>query len=344
MKKQLITVGIIFILTVVGLSGCLETSNDSSNALKGTFLYSIDNWSGDLWGKYIDFKGDLVSWIQTKDSDGLKYLYVLDISNINSPQLVKTERIEASYPSGPLVMSEYVIWVDDEFYYYDVSNDETVSFDLDNCALGIDHDLVTSQDDYVKVYDLSDGSKIEIIASAIDVALSENYLIWAEREEYIFDERITYNIWSYNRNTGEKEQILDNITCNYRSGLDLAIENSSVVYSDDFKINMYDVETEQNKVLVEHSRKDSEGLIYGEIYFRNIRLDENYLIYTEVSNEWVGEGVDQIYNYWCEDISSGEKIELETAHRIDNGKIVGIVKNSNTDDKLYVYELDDLFS
>jgi len=93
-----------------------------------------------------------------------------------------------------------------------------------------------------------------------------------------------------------------------------------------------------------HSRKDNKNLIAGEAYFGKMQMYGSYMIYIEVSNEWNDRGgISQIYSYWCINMSSGEKVRLEVAHRIDNDKIVGILKCGDSCGKLCIYDVDDLF-
>ena len=348
MKKQLITVGILIILIIVGLSGCFESDVGSQESTTGKLLYSIGKWSGDFLGNHVDFKGDYVAWIQNENegSGEVQYFYILDISNPDSPTLLKKEKVESNNPSGPLVMTNDVIWRDnDVFYRYNISKNEKQTFDLENTALGIPHHLVTSYSGFIRVYNLSDGSKIEIIAPSIYLSLNEKYLVWAERENYIdFDQRINYSIWLYNRNTGDKKKILENITHNNQNRASLCISNDSIIYNDGTKLNMYNVITEELSTLIEHSRKETSNVIGEELYLSNIRTDNDYIIYTELSNEWEEEaGVVQVYSYWCVNILTGEKKELELAHRIYEKKVIGITKTSNRNDKLYIIDLEQLF-
>jgi len=315
----------------------------SPGPYEGKFLYKVDDWSGDIWGGHIDYEGNYVAWIHREGGwkEGSEYLCILDISDEDNPSLVTKEKIEAYGPSGPLILSNGVLWKDNgSWYLYNTSSNQKNIVDLDS-GIGVHGKLLQPGSSIIHIYDLFNGSKQNISASPLCVSIYENYVIWGEQINYSEWDNVPYEIWIYNISSGEKNKIITNLSFNHDLGASIAIYEDTIVYSDELSIYTYNIVTKETQKISEHSRKDVRHP--HSQYFSNIRIYGENVIYVEISDEIVGmDDFHQFFSYWVVNISSGEKVELKTAYCIYKEKVVGITV-SWAGDGLYLVDLKELF-
>jgi hypothetical protein len=308
---------------------------------EGKYLYRIGDWSGNKWGGRLDFKGDIVAWIECGEkSEG--YICVLDISDVNSPSLILKEKIDNIYRSkGPFIMDGEILWRDNITYYlYDISFDKIQIVDIKD-DLGIDGYIAIKENDYVKIYNLNTGNIDYIINDSYCYALYNDLLIWGELRNVSDWEKSYYDVWLCNLTYGEKVQILSNLSSEEQTRGSIDIYEKTIAYSDNICIYTYDVDTNKTSKIAEHSRKN----IMNEVgqYFNNIRIFKDNLIYIEFSHEIVGMDEYELFNkYWVVNISTKNKVELKTAYCIDDERVVGSTFFTGND-SLYLVELKNLF-
>lgn len=315
----------------------------SPGPYEGKFLYKISEWSGDIWGGHIDYEDNYVAWIQREGGwkEGSEYLCILDISNEDNPSLVTKEKIKAYGPSGPFIVGNKVLWADNNSWYqYNITSNEKSNFNMSN-GIGINSYFVTTGGSGLIIYNLFNGSIIDISANPLCFAISNDYIVWGERVNNSEWGNVPYEIWIYHISSGEKNKIIDNLTLNNDQGASIAIYEDTIVYSDKLSIYIYDIVTKKTQKISEHSRKDVRNP--HSQYFSNIRIYGENVIYVEISDEIVGmDDFHQFFSYWAANSSSGKKVELKTAYCIYKEKVVGITVPW-AGDGLYLVDLKELF-
>ena len=344
-KILLITIISIFVFIIVIL--VLHTFF-VNGPTEGKLLYKVDNWSGDIWGGHLDFMGNTIAWIQDEGDvkENSEFLYILDISDENNPSLITKEKIETYGPTGPFVFNEGVLWEDNNlWYFYNISKNQKNIIDL-AVGIGIKRHLLLKSSNYIYFYNLYNGSQQLIDANPLCTSFSDDFIIWGEQSdlsEWDSKTKFPYEIWIYNISSGQKNKIISNLSYSKNPGLSIAVYGTTIVYSDDISIYTYDILTGKNKMISDHSRKNVKNA--KEKYFSNIRIYEENLIYVEISNEITGiDNFEQVVKYWVVNISSNEKLELETAYCIDKEKVVGITVTWGVNDELYIYNLYNLYN
>jgi len=337
----LIIVGTFFIviLFIVGINYFL-----TSHPYEGKFLYTIEDWSGDIWGGHIDYYGNYVAWIEDEGGPGelSEFIYILDISDEDNPSLISKQKIEAYGPTGPFIINEKVLWSDNgSWYLYNISSNQKNIVDLDS-GIGIHGKLLRPTNNVIYIYDLYNGTKQNFSASPLCVSIYKDYVIWAEKKKNCTSrQNIPYDIWIYNLSSSEKSKIIKNLNIAHELGASIDIHKSTIVFSNELSIYTYNIFTNETKKIADHSRINARHIVHQ--YFSNIRLYGENIIYVDISHEIVGmDDYDQFYSYWVVNISSGKKIELKTAYCIYKEKVVGITIPWESKG-LYLVDLNDLF-
>ena len=335
------------LISSVLFSGCIEQHTPQTLVQPGTTLYALGQWTGGLQGKSLDFKWPYLAWFEHENDDiATIKLMVLDVTNLNAPIVKAQVSFISQSPSGPILMGDNVFWVNNSRYYlYNITDGTRRELQLEQPAVGIPHLLSIAKDGFISTYNLSTGEYAGIQTDALTLTQNIDSTIWVHQDSFPFAGGFNYSIWIYNRTSRQQKVLLQNLTFNENTGLTIACYQKQIIFNNQDDLDLYDIGTEEITRLAQHSRRNQSSVIGHERFITDIQFYGAYCIYTDVSNEWnVHDGVDHIVHYWCVNLTSRKKIELQAAQRISEDTIIGITRISNDKQSMIYYKTESLFT